>query len=352
MSAKDIVKQSSPAIVRIESGEVEGPDHKLHARGIGTGFIVDKSGMIATNLHVICCGQSAIRVVMNDESKPRVLAVVGLDPSHDLALLRIEAKKPLPTLKLGDSTTMSAGDQVFAIGNPLGFNDTVSGGLLSNVIERENLRILQISAPISPGSSGGPLFNQFGEVIGVTTMLAPNALEAQNINFAVPVEYLRPLIAQPIAMTLDEFAKATRGEERSKAHTDDDDDTSAPDRHVPKHPLAIWDGCKPKDIEDTINAITSAIQIGAPAYNKMTPQGFEECFRIYEGTALKLEQGGACKGVRAAFGDGLLKANTVKSFKDKAWALRDTFDGLIEVAVDWCINNKGACPSAIKQQIP
>jgi hypothetical protein len=68
----------------------------------------------------------------------------------------------------------------------------------------------------------------------------------------------------------------------------------------------------------------------------MSAQGFEECYRIYEGTALKLEHDGACKGVRTAFGDGLLRASSLQSFKDKAWALRDTFDGLLNSAGKWC----------------
>jgi serine protease Do len=75
----------------------------------------------------------------------------------------------------------------------------------------------------------------------------------------------------------------------------------------------------------------------------MSAQGFEECFRIYEGTALKQEQGSTCKSVRDAFGDGLLKAGGVKSYKDKAWAMRDAFDGLMKVAARWCFGNEKVC---------
>ena len=81
--------------------------------------------------------------------------------------------------------------------------------------------------------------------------------------------------------------------------------------------------------------IAGAIEIGAPLYNKGTPEGHEACFRIYEGTATKFEQSGPCAGVKTAFGNGLLTANTKQSYKEKAWAMRDTFDGLLNAAKAW-----------------
>jgi V8-like Glu-specific endopeptidase len=339
LTPKDIVKESSPAIVRIEAGEAK----------VGTGFVVDKAGIVATNLHVIE-GETQIKVRTFDGTQYPVMSIAGMDRGHDLALLRINPKKPMPTLSLGDSSQVSAGDQIIAIGNPLGvFDYSVSAGLISQVRPlSEDLTILQISAPISPGSSGGPLFNQFGEVIGVTTAIIT---QGQNINLAVPANYLRPMLAQRTSMKLDDFAKLTKeAEVEEKPHTDADLDpktgkldTSVPPRHVPEHELTVWDGCSADQIEDTVKAIVSTIEIGAPAYNRSlkenTPDGFEECFHIYNRTALKLESSGACKGVRTAFGDGLLRVDGVKSFKDKAWALRDTFDGLTNAAAQWCMKD-------------
>jgi hypothetical protein len=259
----------------------------------------------------------------------------------------------MPTLKIGDSSQVAAGDQIIAIGNPLGvFDYSVSAGLISQVRPlSEDLTILQISAPISPGSSGGPLFNQFGEVIGVTTAIIT---QGQNINLAVPANYLRPMMAKRVAMKLDDFAKATKEvaeAEEQRPHSDADVDpstgkldTSIPPRHIPEHEVTIWTGCSPEAIEETVSAIGKTIEVGAPAYNRSlkenTPDGFEECFHIYNRTALKLETAGACRGVRTAFGDGLLRAENVKSFKDKAWALRDTFDGLLLAARQWCMQDK------------
>jgi serine protease Do len=328
MSAKDIVQRASPAIVRIEAGSEK----------VGTGFIVDKSGIVATNLHVVA-GESAIKVRLYDGTQYQVMQIAGLDPARDLALLRIKPARELPTLKLGDSDAMSAGDQIVAIGNPLGvFDYSVTSGLISQVRPlcapeavaarqcKQELTVLQISAAISPGSSGGPLFNQFGEVVGVTTAIIT---AGQNINLAVPGNYLKPLVAAHASMSPDQFAKETKSEEPAASESDDGVRIN---RRVPRHELVVLDGCKPDEIEDVVRQIGDAIENGAPLYNEGK---HEACFRIYEGTAVKYERDAPCTGVRTAFGDGLLRAGGLKTYKEKAWAMRDTFDGLIDVARRW-----------------
>jgi S1-C subfamily serine protease len=339
LTIQQIVHSSVPAIVRIEAGEGK----------VGTGFIVAEGGLIATNLHVIE-GEAKIRVKLyKDTTEYPVTMIAGVDRGHDLALIWIQPKKQLPVLHLGDSGRLSAGDRIYAIGNPLGvFDYSVTDGLISQVRElTPDLTILQISAAISPGSSGGPLFNQAGEVVGVTTAIIT---QGQAINLAVPANYLRPMIKQPATIQPDEFAKLTKDAEEAETpqHKDDDTDTTVPARQVPELPLATWDGCKNDDIQATVKEILEAIDIGAPAYNQMTAKGFEQCFRIYENTARKLEEKGACKGVRSTFGDGLLRADSLKSFKDKAWALRDTFDGLLNVAGKWC-EQDAACRGGAKK---
>jgi serine protease Do len=338
MTPKDIIQQSSDGIVRIEAGGDK----------VGTGFILDASGLIATNLHVVA-GEKEIKVKLHDGSSHLVTLIANYDPSRDLAVLRIaKPEKALKTLRLGDSDQMSAGDQVIAIGNPLGvFDYSVTEGLVSQVrtlctkdeivtdpdsgksVTRPcppgGFSLLQISAAISQGSSGGPLFNQFGEVIGVTTAIIT---AGQAINLAVPGNYLKAMVAQPTSITMSKFANDTKS-------PDDKDEGSkiAITRMVPKHPLALLDGCTDKQVFDVVEAITSAIDIGAPLYNQGTDKGIEACFRVYEGTSTKIEKDPPCQGVGKAFGDGLLRASTLASYKEKAWALRDTFDGLIEVAV-------------------
>jgi hypothetical protein len=340
MSAREIVDQSSSAVVRIEAGDSK----------VGTGFVIDPKGIIATNLHVIQ-GEAEIKVRTKDGAQYPVMSIAGMDKDHDLALVRIYPKQALRPVRLGDSNQVSAGDKIYAIGNPLGvFDYTITDGLISQVRPlAADLTLLQISAPISPGSSGGPLFNQFGEVIGVTTAIIT---QGQSINLAVPANYLRPLIAQPSQIALDEFAKATKEQESDERKASDDSNNNATIvRQVPRHPLTVWDGCSQQDVEDVVDAIKKAIETGAPAYNRQSkspeehdydPHGYEACYRIYEGTALKLEQGARCKGVRNAFGDGLLRAEGMNGFKEKAWAMRDTFDGLIDVAQRWAVDRKSS----------
>jgi S1-C subfamily serine protease len=375
LSAKEIATQSNPAIVYIDVGEGD-------QRGAGTGFIIDQSGLIATNFHVVR-GNSAIKVKLFGGETYKVSHIVGFDPGRDLALIRIQPAKALPVVKLGDSDQMSAGDQIVAIGNPLGLDHTVSSGLVSQVrpectndmvdyalknqkrleelaakaqtearlteaereeagklLCRQELKYFQISAPISQGSSGGPLFNQAGEVVGVTTAIIT---AGQNINLAIPTNYLKALVAKPGQIGLDEFAASTRDPAQ------DANPQIKLERKIPDHPPSVFDGCKGDQIVQLENDIWSAIGVGAPIYNKGE---FEACFRIYEGVATKYENSKDCKGVKAAFGDGLVrvaaldykgddKSERTKAFKLKAWAMRDTFDGLLAAAKRWRDANPG-----------
>ncbi|HEY4175988.1 MAG TPA: trypsin-like peptidase domain-containing protein [Kofleriaceae bacterium] len=342
LTPKDVVQQSSDGVVRVQSGENK----------VGSGFILDKSGLVATNLHVVV-GEKSVKVKLHDGSLLDVVEIAGYDPVHDLALLRIKPQKPLVALRLGDSQQVTAGDQVTAIGNPLGvFDYSVTNGLISAVrdfcaeakAEAEQrhldsnevhcppggLTVLQISVPISQGSSGGPLFNQFGEVVGITTAIIQGG---QSINLAMPANYLKPMLAKPGAQAMPAFAAETQKLEHEVEGNDGEDNTPIPPRQVPHHPIAILDGCSEQQIKEVAEAIGSAIEIGAPLYNQRTAAGMEGCFRVYEGTATKLEHDPPCPGVGKAFGEGLLRASTLSSYKDKAWAMRDTFDGLTDVSV-------------------
>jgi hypothetical protein len=338
LSARDIIDSSSPGIVRIEAGEGK----------VGTGFIVEASGLIATNLHVIE-GESSIRVKLyKDPTEYPATVIAGFDHKHDLALVRIKPKKPLPVLRLGDSSAVSAGDRIYAIGNPLGvFDYSITDGLISQVRPlSDELTILQISAAISQGSSGGPLFNQFGEVIGVTTAIIT---QGQAINLAVPANYLRPMMKAQTAIALDEFARVTKDKDEDRTAGAEDDVKI--ERKIPEHPVTVWTGCGDKEMEDVLRSISDAIAIGAPLYNKGTPEGFEACYRVYEGTGLRFQKDAACKGVREAFADGLTRARDMKSYKEKAWAMRDTFDGLISAFGRWC-EQDAACMKKFGKKQP
>lgn len=329
MTPKQIVDSTKPAIVRIEAG----------ADRVGTGFVIDASGVIATNLHVVV-GASDIKVRLLDGTTLTVARIVAVDRHHDLALLDVDPRSPMPVLRLGDSDKVSAGDPVVAIGNPLGVLDyTVSDGLISSVRaiptpDGTELTLLQISAPISQGSSGGPLFNSFGEVIGVATAIFN---EGQNLNFGVPSNYVRALHLAQKPMTVAQFAELTRDEQPNKEPTIESNGKKIV-RRVPRHELSIFAQCKADDIAEAVKAISEAIESGAPLYNA---GNHEACFRIYEGASMRLERESDCKGVREAFGAGLLRANTVESWTEKAWALRDMFDGLLDVSLRYARTTNG-----------
>jgi S1-C subfamily serine protease len=322
MTTKEIVEASKPAIVRVESnfgGEEAG--------GVGTGFVLTADGRIATNLHVIQ-GASEVQVTLLDGSKHEVTRVHAIDSERDLAIISIRPTAQLSTLALGNSDIVSAGDHVIAIGNPLGVLDyTVSDGLISSVRPlTQSLTILQISAPISQGSSGGPLFNHYGEVIGVATAIFT---EGQNLNFGVPSNYLRSLLANAdeAGITMDEFAKRFQEAQENAASQ-----AGTPDRDVPDHEVGMLEGCSDAALVEVFDSIRQAIAIGAPLYNEGNR---EACYRVYEGTAMRLEREISCPGLRDALGHGLLRANATDTddFTAKAWAMRDTFDGIIDVIV-------------------
>jgi hypothetical protein len=159
----------------------------------GSGFLVSRDGKLVTNYHVIENAASAI-VKFPNGAFYAVQGVLGTDKVKDLAVLKLSGTD-FPFLPLGDSGKVQVGETVVAIGNPLALEATVSNGIVSAVRELEGedrLRVIQTTAPISPGSSGGVLLNLKGEVVGVTTF---HLVSGQNLNFAVPADYIRPLLA-------------------------------------------------------------------------------------------------------------------------------------------------------------
>lgn len=159
----------------------------VHA--VGSGFIVDKSGFIVTNAHVI---DDAARITVKlDSGEEFVARVVGTDDLTDLAILKIEARRDLPTVKFGDSDKAEVGDWVLAIGSPFGLAKTVTAGIISQK-QRETpagttfQRFIQTDAAINRGNSGGPLVNMDGEVVGVNSQIATSTGDYNGVGFALP----------------------------------------------------------------------------------------------------------------------------------------------------------------------
>ena len=161
-------------------------------QGLGSGFIIDPNGLIATNLHVI--GEARpISVELQDGRKFDVTAIEATERSHDLAILRIDAKD-LPALPLGNSDDLQDGQPIVAIGNPVGLERSIVSGVLSGRREIEGRTMVQVAVPIERGNSGGPLLDLRGRVHGLLTL---KSLKTENLGFAMPVNALKPLLLRP-----------------------------------------------------------------------------------------------------------------------------------------------------------
>ena len=180
-----------------DSSPQQSPTEQL--RGLGSGFIIDKSGVILTNAHVVDKADK-VTVRLKDgrtfEGKVR-----GIDEVTDLAVVKINAGNDLPVAPLGSSRNVQVGDWAIAVGNPLGFDNTVTLGIVSTLkrssaqvgISDKRLDFIQTDAAINPGNSGGPLLNGLGEVIGINTAIRADAM---GIGFAIPIDKAKAIATQ------------------------------------------------------------------------------------------------------------------------------------------------------------
>jgi serine protease Do len=312
LSPADIAAHATPAIVSVRAGN-----------SLGTGFVVRADGWVATNFHVVR-GATEISVVFSDHRELPVVEIMNANRLHDLVILRVEAHG-LPVLAVGNSDAVRPGDSVLAIGHPLGLEDTVSNGLISAVRHvHAGLDVLQVSAPIAPGSSGGPLFNDHGEVIGVATAFMNSG---QNLNFGLPSKYVTELVdnPRPISMTLFSAAMAALQSQatQSQAH-------SQPPRQIPHLELSALNGCSEADKALIAKTLQGAIEVGAPLYNEGK---LAACYQIYEGAAADITQRlpVTCRGPKLALSEGRTRAAKLAEPSDQAWAMRDSFDGVLEL---------------------
>jgi hypothetical protein len=188
LSPSELFSRYAPAVVSIKI------DHGGYHSG-GTGFFIDAEGTLATNHHVID-GAHEVRVKLLDGTEIERVELLASNEEIDLALLRVDPKllpADLLPLQLGDSEAVAVGEPISVIGNPLGLEHTLTNGIISARRIYEGERFIQMSAPISPGNSGGPVFDRHGRVIGVSVA---HLIGGQNLNFAVPVSQLQALIAE------------------------------------------------------------------------------------------------------------------------------------------------------------
>ena len=205
-----LVRRVIPSVVNIAVTEtVAGPDplanmppeirrqfrERLRQKreqmtGVGSGFIIDPSGYIVTNNHVVGTADSILVVLSDGTELPAKR--VGTDDLTDIALIRVAASKPLPAAVWGDSKAIEVGDWVIAAGNPFGLGGSVSAGIVSALGRDIQAGVfddfVQIDAPINPGNSGGPLFNMEGQVVGVNSAIYSPTGGSVGIGFAIPAE--------------------------------------------------------------------------------------------------------------------------------------------------------------------
>jgi putative serine protease PepD len=199
LDARQIYDASKNAVTYIVADTPQG-------QATGSGFVVSKDGLIVTNDHVVD-GASQVQVKIGTSDEAQDATVVGADPSRDLALLKVDASN-LPTLSLGDSSSVGVGDPTYAIGNPFGLDHTLTTGIVSAL--QRSLQApdgatisgaIQTDAALNPGNSGGPLLDSSGQVIGVNSQIqtgSSNGAEAGNvgIGFAIPASTVKSFIAE------------------------------------------------------------------------------------------------------------------------------------------------------------
>ncbi|MGH9142139.1 MAG: trypsin-like peptidase domain-containing protein, partial [Vicinamibacterales bacterium] len=222
VSFADVVERLNPAVVNIDtttrgnatrrrrsdaqpsdpSDRLDGPldfgtprDRESPRRGAGSGFIIDADGSILTNHHVVDRAER-ITVKLSDGRTLRA-RLIGSDPDTDIALIKVDGQHGLPVAPLGDSSTLRMGEWVCAIGNPLGYEHTVTVGVVSflgrKLFDMSLDNYIQTDAAINFGNSGGPLINTRGEVIGINAAISSRAA---NIGFAVPINQARAILPQ------------------------------------------------------------------------------------------------------------------------------------------------------------
>ena len=178
-------------------GEEGGAPEEFNTQSLGSGFIIDKSGYIITNNHVV---QEAEEIIVRLTDRRELKAeVIGTDARSDVALLKVDADN-LPAVKLGDSDKLKVGEWVLAIGSPFGFDNSVSKGIISQIgrnLPSENyVPFIQTDVPINPGNSGGPLFNLDGEVVGINSQIYSRTGGFMGLSFAIPVNVAVNVVEQ------------------------------------------------------------------------------------------------------------------------------------------------------------
>ena len=204
-SLATLFERVSPTVVSIQALKInKAKPQRRFETVVGSGVVIERDGQVLTNAHVID-GAASLSVTLDSGTKTPA-RVLGMDTVTDLALLRLEATSPLPAARLGDSSALHVGDEVVAIGNPMGLEQTMTRGIVSGLNRilpgLAEQPMIQTDAPINPGNSGGPLVDRCGAVVGINTFISE---EANSIGFALPIN-----AAKAVLRDLRETGRVTR----------------------------------------------------------------------------------------------------------------------------------------------
>jgi S1-C subfamily serine protease len=193
-SLATLFERVSPTVVSIQATKInKAKPQRRFETVVGSGVVIERDGQVLTNAHVVD-GAASLSVTLDSGAKTPA-RVLGMDTVTDLALLRLEATSPLPAARLGDSSALHVGDEVVAIGNPMGLEQTMTRGIVSGLNRilpgLAEQPMIQTDAPINPGNSGGPLVDRCGAVVGINTFISE---EANSIGFALPINTAKAVL--------------------------------------------------------------------------------------------------------------------------------------------------------------
>lgn len=261
LDAGEIMARTSPAIVMIRVTRADGP-------GQGTGFLVGSGGLIATCNHVVE-NAAAIEVVTRQGTSSRSVRVVATQPDADLAILAVSGLGPAPFLALGDSSSVVVGEHIVAVGHPLGLEYSLSEGIVSALrdTDHKGVDLIQFTAPVSTGCSGCPLLDASGRAVGIVSL---SHSSGQNLNFAVPVNYLRRLLARVDSgqTAFDGLRAGGRDEYATRATASD---APAPQALASKGGLPDTVSLVPDHIDDVTTPRTRVFRSGAHGFSLLCP---------------------------------------------------------------------------------
>ena len=296
----EVAAQAADSIVLLQFG-----------KAYGIGFVASDDGLVVTSLHVVM-GEKKVTAHLADGRKVDVRQVGGLDTKRDLAVLKLEVPN-LPSLPRGPKRLVEEGTPVIVFGMVEDGQRTRWARAKVSAVQVLGgwLTIYRLEGELPADASGGPLLSATGEVLGVVTVAET---EDGTAVLGVPLRYVTPMLEEKIFRPLTALAPPRR---------------SATKREVPEHPITILEGSSASGLEAMMESITSAIALGAPAYNQ---GNIDACYRVYRETARRLvAQHENCPGPRRALEHGLRRAAALKDADARAWAMRDTFDGLMAV---------------------